>query len=83
MLVAGGDDADLADPADPAPAEACSGHTCRMLCAHGFATDEKGCPLCRCYDPCSEIKCSGSLTCQLEEATSCSRPPCLPVPTCE
>ncbi|XP_034238725.1 uncharacterized protein LOC117643760 [Thrips palmi] len=79
LALPGGDDG-----ADVAPsAEACSGHTCRMLCAYGFATDEKGCPLCRCYDPCSEIKCSGSLTCQLEEAASCSRPPCLPVPTCK
>ncbi|KAE8740442.1 hypothetical protein FOCC_FOCC014036 [Frankliniella occidentalis] len=54
-----------------------------MLCAYGFATDERGCPLCRCYDPCSEVSCGGALTCQLEEPVSCTRPPCLPVPTCK
>lgn len=71
----------LGDP--DSPPEGCSGHTCRMLCAYGFATDERGCPLCRCYDPCSEVSCGGALTCQLEEPVSCTRPPCLPVPTCK
>ncbi|XP_046997028.1 balbiani ring protein 3-like isoform X1 [Schistocerca americana] len=70
---------ELINCSDPKP---CAGPTCRMLCPHGFVMDESGCPKCECYDPCIELKCPGSLMCELEEAT-CSTPPCPPIPKCK
>ncbi|KAH9633705.1 hypothetical protein HF086_009039 [Spodoptera exigua] len=48
----------------------------------GFELDQRGCPLCKCRDPCSTITCPGQLSCQLEEAP-CLKPPCPPIPTCK
>ncbi|KAF5273134.1 hypothetical protein FQA39_LY07624 [Lamprigera yunnana] len=69
----------LVNCTDPKP---CAGHTCRMFCSHGFALSEDGCPLCKCRDPCENVKCPNSLDCQLEEL-ACSDPPCPPIPTCK
>ncbi|XP_063231610.1 balbiani ring protein 3-like [Bacillus rossius redtenbacheri] len=70
---------DLANCSDPRP---CSAATCRMLCPHGFALAEDGCPKCQCYDPCSEVKCPKATQCQLEDV-ACFRQPCPPVPKCK
>lgn len=64
---------------DPKP---CAAHTCRMLCPHGFALDDDGCPRCQCHDPCSEIECPSALRCELEDVT-CFKQPCPPIPRCE
>ncbi|XP_018322456.1 balbiani ring protein 3 isoform X2 [Agrilus planipennis] len=69
----------LVNCTDPKP---CASHTCRMYCPHGFALAPDGCPLCKCRDPCENIKCPNSLDCQLEEL-ACADPPCPPVPTCK
>ncbi|KAL1501147.1 hypothetical protein ABEB36_006531 [Hypothenemus hampei] len=60
----------------------CADATCRMFCPHGFALTQEGCPLCRCRDPCDDVKCPGTLECHLEEL-ACADPPCPPVPTCK
>lgn len=60
----------------------CAAYTCRMFCPHGFALAQDGCPLCKCRDPCEDIRCPDSLACHLEEL-ACSDPPCPPVPTCK
>lgn len=60
----------------------CADHTCRMFCPHGFALTNEGCPLCRCRDPCDDVKCPNALECHLEEL-ACADPPCPPVPTCK
>lgn len=64
---------------DPKP---CATHTCRMLCPHGFALDDDGCPRCQCYDPCSDTVCPSALRCELEDVT-CFKQPCPPIPRCE
>ncbi|XP_043224017.1 uncharacterized protein LOC122382571 isoform X1 [Amphibalanus amphitrite] len=60
----------------------CADVTCRMLCPYSFKLDERGCPLCQCWDPCQEVQCPGKLSCQLEEMP-CTNEPCPPVPTCK
>ncbi|KAF5293262.1 hypothetical protein FQR65_LT11002 [Abscondita terminalis] len=69
----------LVNCTDPKP---CAGHTCRMFCPHGFELADDGCPLCKCRDPCENVKCPNSLDCHLEEL-ACSDPPCPPIPTCK
>ncbi|KAJ9582849.1 hypothetical protein L9F63_022808, partial [Diploptera punctata] len=66
----------LVNCSDPKP---CGAHTCRMLCPHGFSLNKDGCPMCQCYDPCNEIKCPGSLSCELEDV-ACVKQPCPPIP---
>nr|CAD7194476.1 unnamed protein product [Timema douglasi] len=60
----------------------CGGAQCRMLCPHGFALQEDGCPKCECRDPCSEVKCLGSMRCEVEDV-ACASQPCPPVPKCK
>ncbi|KAH1000715.1 neurogenic locus notch homolog protein 3 isoform X1 [Dendroctonus ponderosae] len=62
--------------------KACADATCRMFCPHGFALTKEGCPMCRCRDPCDDIKCPNALECHLEKL-ACADPPCPPVPTCK
>lgn len=62
--------------------KSCAEHTCRMFCPHGFALTKDGCPLCKCRDPCDDIKCPNQLECQFEDLT-CADPPCPPIPTCK
>ncbi|KAK9721248.1 WAP-type (Whey Acidic Protein) 'four-disulfide core' [Popillia japonica] len=69
----------LVNCTEPKP---CAAHTCRMFCPHGFSLAQDGCPLCKCRDPCEDIKCPDSLACHLEDL-ACSDPPCPPVPTCK
>ncbi|XP_017786716.1 PREDICTED: balbiani ring protein 3-like [Nicrophorus vespilloides] len=85
------DEAGFEMPGTRAPAAAlvnctapkpCAAHTCRMFCPHGFALAKDGCPLCKCRDPCEDVKCPDALACQLEEL-SCKDPPCPPIPTCK
>ncbi|XP_037073355.1 uncharacterized protein LOC119094399 [Pollicipes pollicipes] len=60
----------------------CASVNCRMLCPYSFKLDERGCPLCQCWDPCQDVQCPGQLSCQLEEMP-CANEPCPPVPTCK
>lgn len=53
-----------------------------MLCPHGFSLDKNGCPLCKCRDPCDDIRCPDSLSCHLEDVP-CADPPCPPIPSCK
>ena len=34
------------------PAVDCSPFMCMMYCPYGFKADEKGCAICKCYQPC-------------------------------
>jgi hypothetical protein len=34
------------------PAVDCSPVMCMMYCPYGFKADEKGCAVCKCYNPC-------------------------------
>ncbi|PNF36509.1 Amyloid beta A4 protein [Cryptotermes secundus] len=70
---------DLVNCTDPKP---CAAHTCRMFCPHGFALGDDGCPRCQCHDPCSDIKCPGALSCELENV-ACLKQPCPPIPRCK
>ncbi|GLH00224.1 Papilin [Gryllus bimaculatus] len=69
----------LVNCSDPKP---CGSHTCRMLCPHGFALYDDGCPKCECRDPCADVKCPGKLSCQLEDV-ACAKQPCPPIPKCK
>lgn len=61
----------------------CLDLTCRMGCEYGFVlSEETGCPLCQCRDPCSSIKCGEQEQCQLVEV-SCKDHYCPPVPACK
>ncbi|CAD5121918.1 DgyrCDS10382 [Dimorphilus gyrociliatus] len=44
---------------------------CRLVCIHGYLSDEKGCEICSCNtDPCKGIKCPDQYVC-IEESTLC------------
>ncbi|KAK9878498.1 hypothetical protein WA026_022394, partial [Henosepilachna vigintioctopunctata] len=61
----------------------CLDLTCRMGCEYGFVlSEENGCPLCQCRDPCSDVKCNSDEQCQLVEV-NCKDHYCPPVPACE
>lgn len=60
----------------------CLDLTCRMGCEYGFVlSEETGCPLCQCRDPCSNVQCSKGEQCQLVEV-SCMDHYCPLVPAC-
>lgn len=61
----------------------CLDITCRMGCEYGFVlSEDTGCPLCQCRDPCSGVSCKEDEQCQLVEV-SCKDHYCPPVPSCK
>lgn len=61
----------------------CLDLTCRMGCEYGFIlSEETGCPLCQCRDPCYGVDCGVGEQCQLVEV-NCKDHYCPPVPACE
>lgn len=40
--------------------EVCSPIMCEMYCKYSFKKNNKGCPICECYDPCGNVTCEDS-----------------------
>jgi hypothetical protein len=60
----------------------CPAASCRMFCSSGFARNNtNGCPICKCYDPCNDVKCPNGHECEPIEI-KCKNDPCPPIPTC-
>lgn len=60
----------------------CPAASCRMFCSSGFARNiTSGCPICKCYDPCNDVKCPNGHECEPIEI-KCKNEPCPPIPTC-
>lgn len=60
----------------------CPAASCRMFCSSGFSRNATtGCPMCKCFDPCSDVKCPNGHECEPIEI-KCKNDPCPPIPTC-
>ncbi|KAJ1528450.1 hypothetical protein ONE63_006861 [Megalurothrips usitatus] len=61
---------------------ACPALQCEKECPHGYQLDGRGCPTCRCRDPCQELQCRGEgEACRMVQV-QCADPPCHAVPMC-
>ncbi|KAK3918170.1 Equistatin [Frankliniella fusca] len=61
---------------------ACPALRCDEACPHGHQLDARGCPTCRCRDPCQELQCRGEgEACRMVQV-QCADPPCHKVPMC-
>lgn len=60
----------------------CPAASCRMFCSSGFSRNATtGCTICKCYDPCLDVKCPNGHQCEAIEI-KCKNEPCPPIPTC-
>uniref|UniRef100_A0A2R5L5B6 Uncharacterized protein n=1 Tax=Ornithodoros turicata TaxID=34597 RepID=A0A2R5L5B6_9ACAR len=59
----------------------CLGLTCRLGCDYGFESDEEGCPICSCRNPCADAQCPEGEVCQMDELI-CADQWCPSVPKC-
>lgn len=59
----------------------CLGLTCRLGCDYGFESDEEGCPICSCRNPCADAKCPEGQLCQMEPV-NCGEEWCPAIPKC-
>lgn len=61
---------------------ACADLRCDQACPHGHQLDGRGCPTCRCRDPCQELQCRGEGEACRMVRVQCADPPCHAVPMC-
>ncbi|KAK2169029.1 hypothetical protein NP493_1203g00012 [Ridgeia piscesae] len=54
---------------------------CRCYCEFGFQTDEYGCKICKCVDPCKGVFCPTGQICEAKKVW-CKKAPCPPVTQC-
>lgn len=66
----------------PTADHACSLLMCDVLCEYGYRTDEKGCSLCECVDPCESSKCSPDEECVIVKVEPCKDETCEVTATC-
>ncbi|KAI0222388.1 Papilin [Lamellibrachia satsuma] len=59
----------------------CEPVRCRMFCPFGWAKDESGCEICKCVNPCEDVRCSDGEHC-LPERRQCDKSPCPVVGKC-
>ncbi|KAI0222387.1 Papilin [Lamellibrachia satsuma] len=59
----------------------CEPVRCRMFCPFGWAKDESGCEICKCVNPCKDVRCSDGEHC-LPERRQCDKSPCPVVGKC-
>ncbi|KAK2161324.1 hypothetical protein NP493_1590g00049 [Ridgeia piscesae] len=63
---------------NPSP---CPVKSCALDCKYGLQLDGNGCPICKCLDPCKDVKCKLDERCQVQKPP-CEKKPCPPAGVC-